>query len=73
MVNITVYEKHFTLLEKIINDLELTKNPENIFNCNESMVSMDRCTAKVVVSWKMKQVYSESKGTRDHITVNACV
>ena len=49
MANITMYEQHFTLLEKIINDLELTKKPENIFNCDES------------------------KGTRDHITVNACI
>ena len=37
------------------------------------MVAMDRCTGKVVVSWKTKQAYSEAKGTRDHITVNACV
>ena len=37
------------------------------------MVAMDRCTGKVVVSWKTKQAYSEAKGTRDHVTVNACV
>ena len=73
MTNFTVYEQHFTLLEKIINDLELAKKPEHIFNCDESMVAMDRCTGKVVVSRKTKQAYSESKGTRDHITVNACV
>ena len=62
-----------TLLEKIINDLELTKKPENNFNCDKSMVAMDRHTGKVVVSQKTMQAYSESKGTRDHITVNACV
>ena len=73
MANITVYKQHFTLLEKIINDLELTKKPESIFNCDEPMVAMDRRTDKVVVSRKTKQAYSESKGTRDHITVNACV
>ena len=73
MANITVYEQHFTLLEKIINDLELTKKPENIFNCDESMVAIDRHTGKVIVSRKMKQACSESKGTRDHITVNACI
>ena len=73
MANITVDEQHFILLGEIINDLELTKKPENIFNCNESVVAMDRHTAKVVVSRKTKQSYSESKGTTDHITVNACV
>ena len=34
---------------------------------------MDRRTGKVVVSRRTKQAYSESKGTRNHITVNACV
>ena len=60
MANFTVYEPHFTLLEKIINDLELAKKPEHIFNCDESMVAMDRRTGKVVVSRKTKQAYSES-------------
>ena len=60
MANFTVYEQHFTLLEKIINDLELAKKPEHIFNCDESMVAMDRHTGKVIVSRKTKQPYSES-------------
>ena len=72
MANFTVYEQHFTLLEKIINDLEMAKKPEHIFNCDKSMVAMVRCTGKVVVSQKTNQAYSESKGTRDHMTVNAC-
>ena len=40
MANFTVYEQHFTLLEKIINDLELAKKPEHIFNCDKSMVAI---------------------------------
>ena len=34
---------------------------------------MDGRSVAVVVSRKMKHTYSESKGTWDHITVNACV
>ena len=34
---------------------------------------MDRRSGTVVVSRKTKHTYSESKGTRDHITINACV
>ena len=58
MANITLNEQHFTLLEKIISDLQLAKKPEDIFNSDESMVAMDRCTGKVVVSRKMRQAYS---------------
>ena len=72
MANETVFNQHFDLLEKTISELALEKKPENTFNCDESMVNMDRRTGKVVVSMRTKQAYSESKGTRDHITVNAC-
>ena len=34
---------------------------------------MDRRSGTVLVSRKTKHTYSESKGTRDHITVSACV
>ena len=37
------------------------------------MIAMDGRSVTVVVSRKMKHTYSESKGARDHITVNACV
>ena len=65
--------KHFDLLEETIDRLHLRDNPKAIFNCDESMIAMDRRSGTVVVSRKTKHAYSESKGTRDHITVNACV
>ena len=37
------------------------------------MIAVDRRSGTVVVSRKTKHTYSESKGTRDHITVSACV
>ena len=65
--------KHFDLLEETIDRLHLRDNPKAIFNCDESMIAMDRRSGTVVVSRKTKHAYSEIKGTRDHITVNACV
>ena len=73
MANETVFNQHFDLLEKTISELALEKKPENTFNCDESMVNMDRRTGKVVKSRRTKQGYSESKGTHGHITVNDCV
>ena len=46
---------------------------ESILNCDETMVNIDRRTGKVVVPRRTKQAYSESKWTRDHIIVNACL
>ena len=73
MANMTVFNQHFNLLEEVTEKLDLKNKPNSIFNCDESMVAMDRRTGKVVVSKNTKQAYCEMKGTRDHITVNACV
>ena len=73
MGNTTVWNQHFDLLEEKIDQLYLRDNPKAIFNCDESMIAMDRRLGTVVVSRKTKHAYSESKGTHDHITVNACV
>ena len=73
MANMTVFNQHFNLLEEVMEKLDLKNKPNSIFNCDESMVAMDRRTGKVVVSRNTKQAYCETKGTRDHITVSACV
>ena len=73
MGNTTVRKQYFNFLEERIDKLELRGNPKAIFNCDESMIAMDRRSRTVAVSRKTKNTYSESKGTRDHITINACV
>ena len=73
MANMTVFKQHFDLLEETMDKLNLRNKPKSIFNCDKSMAAMDRRTGKVVVSRNTKQAYCETKGTRDHITVNAYV
>ena len=57
----------------LISILISCKKQESILNCDESMVNIDRRTGKVVASRRTKQAYCEIMGTRDHITVNACL
>lgn len=73
MDNIKENELQFILLEKIINDLELKKKVGYVFNCCKSMVAKGRHNGKFIVSWKTNQTCSESKWTKDHVTVNVCV
>ena len=70
--NVTVWKQHFNLLEETIDKLELRDNPKAIFNCDKSIIAMDKRSG-TVVSKKTKYTYPESKGTWDHITINACV
>ena len=78
MANMTVFKERFNLLEETINRLtigilNLRNKSSSKFNCDASMIAMVRRTGKVVLSRKAKQVYAETKGVRDRITVNARV
>ena len=73
MANMIVFKQYLYLLEEKINRLNLRNKPSSIFNCNESMIAIDRRTGKVVISRKTKKAYAETKGTRDHITANTSV
>ena len=42
MGNTTVWKQHFDFLEETIDQLQLRDKPQAIFNCDESMIAMDR-------------------------------
>ena len=52
MANMTVFKQHFDLLEETMDWL---RNQPAIFNCNNSMIAIDRRTGKVVILTKTKQ------------------
>ena len=73
MGNVNILNQHFDLLERIVESLNLRLKPENIFNCDESMMQMDGMSGKVVVTRRTKHAYLTTKGSWEHITINACV
>ena len=61
-----VFKQHFYLLEEAIDRLNLRIHPSE-FNCNESMIAMDKRIRKVVVLRKVKQGHTKKRGARDHL------
>ena len=73
MANSTVMNEHFQSLKKVLVDNNILDKPQHIYNCDESGFCLDNNSGKVIVSKYAKQAYSESKGSRTHFTVHACV
>ena len=48
MANTTVWKQHLDLLEATVEKLGLRHEPNAIFNCDESMVAMDRGQVKLL-------------------------
>ena len=70
--NETVLNQHFDLLEKNLTDKDLINKPHLIFNVNKVGTNFDDRNGKVVVARNTKHPYADSKGIRDHITMNVC-
>ena len=72
MCNETDLNQHFDLLEKELKDKDLINKLHLIFNVDETGINLDARNGKVVVARNTRHPYAESKGMRDHITVNIC-
>ena len=68
-----VMDDFFSNLKETLTNNNLLNRPECIFNCDESGFSMEAKLGKVVVPKGAKHSYSQSKGSRTHITTHVCV
>lgn len=62
MANQTVMNQHFELLKTTMDKLGITDKPERIFNCDESGISMNYKSGKVVFLMFLKSSLSISIG-----------
>ena len=61
--------EYFDLLDKILTDNNLKDTPRRIYNCDETFLPLDATREKVVRLKNTKNVYSQSHGTTDHISL----
>ena len=73
MANSVVIERHFKTLKRVLKENDLLNKRDKIFNTDESGINMGLRQGKVVVSRGSKQAHSQSKGSRDHITVTCAI
>ncbi|KAI8513919.1 hypothetical protein Bbelb_082430 [Branchiostoma belcheri] len=73
MSNARVVEKHFKQLGQLLSENKLHDRPFQVYNADETGMSMDARKSRVVVPTTSKRAPSIRSGGRDHITVMSCV
>ena len=71
--NAEALRDYFALLSEVINDNELNLKPECIFNCDETIVDLNKSTQKVIVPKTLKNAHSRNVSSSEHITIHVCV
>ncbi len=68
-LNPQIVSEYFNLLEKTLTENNILRSPRQNFNCDENFLPLDYTKEKVVTVKGAKNVYCQSLGTSDHITM----
>ena len=71
-LNPHIVQEHFDLLHKTLVNNNLLNSPRQIYNCDETFIPLDYTHEKAVTVKGAKNVYCQSLGTSEHITVLCC-
>ena len=64
-----IVNEYYDLLYSVLDDNGLLNSPRQIYNCGETFVPLDFSREKAVTIRGVKNVYRQSQGTSDHITM----
>ena len=67
-----IVNEYYDLLYSVLDDNGLLNSPRQIYNCDETFVPLDFSREKAVYVRGVKNVYRQSQGTSDHITMLCC-
>ena len=68
-LNTSIVREYFNLLEKTLSENNLLRSPRQIYNCDEMFLPLDYTKEKAVTLRGSKNVYCQSLGSSDHITM----
>ena len=71
-LNSSIVNEYYDLLHTVLSDNNILNNARQILNCDETFVPLDYSREKVVTTKGAKNVYRQSQGTSEHITMLCC-
>ena len=71
-LNPSILNEYYNLLNTVLIDNGILNNGRQIFNCDETFIPLDYSREMVVTVRGTKNVYRQSQGTSEHITMLCC-
>jgi len=68
-LNLEVVKQYFDLLEETLEKNNLKHSPRQLYNCDETFLPLDFTREKAVAHKKAKNVYAQTMGTTEHVTM----
>lgn len=65
--------KYFQLLKNVMEAHDFHERPQDIYNCDETIINLNKSCQKVVVPRRIKHAYSRQGASTKHISLLCCV
>ena len=64
---------YFSLLKQVLDEGDFLSRPQDIYNCDESIVDLNKCTQRVVIPRRLKSSHSRQVASTEHVSIHCCV
>ena len=65
--------EYFQLLKSVLDEGDFLNRPQDIYNCDETVVDLNKSSQKVVVPRRFKTSHSRQVASSEHITIHCCI
>ena len=64
---------YFKLLKSVLDEGDFLNRPQDIYNCDETIVDLNKSSQKVVVPRRFKASHSRQVASSEHVTIHCCI
>ena len=64
---------YFQLLKTVFDEGDFASRPQDVYNCDETVVDMNKSSQKVVMPRRFKSSHSRQVTSSEHVTLHCCV
>lgn len=70
---VTIISDYFKLLKQTLDEGGFENRPQDIYNCDETIVDLNKCTQKVIIPRRLRSAHTRDVASSEHISINCCV
>ena len=64
---------YFQLLKSVLDEGDFWTRPQDVYNCDETVVDLNKSAQKVVVPRRFRTSHSRQVASSEHVTIHCCV
>lgn len=64
---------YYQLLKGVLEEGEFSNRPQDIYNCDETIVDLNKNSQKVIVPRRFRASHSRQVASSEHITIHCCI